>query len=251
MADAGLGAGERRAGAGSGCRARTRGAGGRSPGRRRTSSGSSNWRGSRLAAPLSTITVVPAGRSTPPDRRRARGDSRKSPLTGLSNRSDLLDEVRDAVALVAEQLLELGALADEPERGPEEADRGLLAGGEEVGGDAHDVDDLRRRAVGERSPWPGRSARRRAARAGGPRCTSVNRCVEELQRLVGHRLGARCSRGAGPRLAGASQNSSWSSSGTPSRSAMTSRVKGLAYSLMNSHSPRRGTRRSAGRRAAT
>ena len=49
-----------------GCRARTRGAGARWRGRRRNSSGCSKRRGSRLAAPLSTITVVPAGISTPP-----------------------------------------------------------------------------------------------------------------------------------------------------------------------------------------
>ncbi len=46
-----------------------------------------------------------------------------------------------------------------------------------------------------------------------------------------------------------SRNSSWSASGTPSRSATTSSAKGSAYSRMNSHLPRRGTRRSGDRRA--
>ena len=49
-------------------------------------SGSVNLRGSRLAAALSSITVVPAGRSTPPTVT-GHFDSRKSPLIGLSKRS--------------------------------------------------------------------------------------------------------------------------------------------------------------------
>ncbi len=50
------------------------------------SSGSSNRAGSRLAAPLTTINVVPAGTSTPPTEVGTR-DRRKSPFTGLSMRS--------------------------------------------------------------------------------------------------------------------------------------------------------------------
>ena len=62
----------------------------------------------------------------------------------------LLDEVRDAAAVVAQELLQLGAFADQLERGAEEADGGLLPGGEEEGGDPDDIDDLGRRAVRER-----------------------------------------------------------------------------------------------------
>ena len=51
----------------------------------RNSSGSSKRRGSRPAAPFSTITHVPAGMSTPPTVTGVR-DRRKSPLTGLSKR---------------------------------------------------------------------------------------------------------------------------------------------------------------------
>ena len=84
-ADAALGPGQRPAGAGVG--AASEGdvllAFGRSS---RNSAGHSNRRGSRLAAPLSSITGVPAGMSTPPTvvARRAR---RKSAFTGLSMRS--------------------------------------------------------------------------------------------------------------------------------------------------------------------
>ena len=55
----------------------------------------------------------------------------------------LLDEVRDARAVVAQELLEVGSLAEQLERGREEPHRRLLAGREQVRGDAHHVDDLR------------------------------------------------------------------------------------------------------------
>ena len=83
----------------------------------------------------------------------------------------LLDEVRDELAVLAQQLLELLVVADALQRGAEEAHRRLLTGGEEIGGDARDVDGLGNRAVGERR---GRHAGHHVAarvRAGAPRCT--------------------------------------------------------------------------------
>ena len=53
---------------------------------RRNSAGDSNWRGSRFAAPLCTITVVPAGMSTSPTFVATR-DNRNSPWIGLSSRN--------------------------------------------------------------------------------------------------------------------------------------------------------------------
>ncbi|CNH69169.1 Uncharacterised protein [Mycobacterium tuberculosis] len=52
----------------------------------RSSAGQSKWRGSRLAAPGSSITVVPAASSTPPSVVATRVN-RKSLLIGLSKRS--------------------------------------------------------------------------------------------------------------------------------------------------------------------
>ena len=50
---------------------------------------------------------------------------------------------------VAELVLEVGAVAEDPERGGEEAGGRLPAGGEQVDGDSHHVVDLGERAVGE------------------------------------------------------------------------------------------------------
>src|SRR4029077_18374019 len=61
---------------------------------------------------------------------------------------DFLDEVGDA--LTAELLLDVGALREDLQGGAQQAHGCLLAGGEYVGGHAHDVDDLRRRAVRKR-----------------------------------------------------------------------------------------------------
>ena len=68
----------------------------------------------------------------------------------------LLDEVGDELAPLPEELLELGTVADELEGGAEEPDRRLLSGGEEVGGDTDDVDDLGQRAVRGTWWWRGR-----------------------------------------------------------------------------------------------
>ncbi len=80
-----------------------------------------------------------------------RGDARQPELRverGLEPQR-LLDEGRDAVALVAQLLLELGAFTQIPEHGGEQAGRRLAAGREQVGGDQHDVVDLGQRPVGE------------------------------------------------------------------------------------------------------
>ncbi len=95
-----------------------------------------------------TMTVLPAGISVSRTFVGVR-DRRKVPLMGGSRRRDLLDEGGDEAAVVAELLLELGSLAEGHEGGAEEPGRGLLAGGEQVGGDLHHVLDRRQRAVGE------------------------------------------------------------------------------------------------------
>ena len=84
-ADPRLGACERATGAGVQATAKSQVGTGVLPLDDETRVGSSNRRGSRLAAPLSTMTQVPAGISTPPTVV-ARRASRKSPLTGLSYR---------------------------------------------------------------------------------------------------------------------------------------------------------------------
>ena len=96
--------------------------------------------------------------SCPPGSRRRRPwsapwDSRKSPLTGLSIRSASSMKLGIRSRSVAQRPLELGIVADELQRGAEEADGGLLAGGEEIGGDPHDVDDVGRRRRRGTSRW--------------------------------------------------------------------------------------------------
>ena len=103
----------------------------------RNSAGHSNRRGSRLAAPLSSITGVPAGMSTPPIGRRAAGEAE----VGLHRALDpqhLLEEVRDAVAVGAQLVLQLGVLGEVLQRGGEQAGGRLLAGGEQERRGAHD-----------------------------------------------------------------------------------------------------------------
>ena len=99
----------------------------------------------------------------------------------------LLDEARDAIGFTAEQVLEVGPLAEEQERGGEQADGGLLAGGEQVGGDAHDVDDLGQRPVRERR---GRQAGQHVVGRIRPSALDVlgELGVEELERVVPQRL---------------------------------------------------------------
>jgi hypothetical protein len=63
------------------------------------------------------------------------------------DRQRLLDEVGDAVAFAAQQLLDVGALAQHLERRTQQWHRGFLAGREDIAGDTGDADGLRRRAV--------------------------------------------------------------------------------------------------------
>ena len=125
--------------------------------------GSSNRRGSRLAAALTSITVVPAGISMSPMVVGTR-DSRKSPLTGLSIRSVSSMKLGIRCRSSRSSCWSARILGDEHEGRAEQADGGLLAGGEEVGGDPDDVDDLGDRAVGERRRGEAREHVRRGAR---------------------------------------------------------------------------------------
>ena len=215
------------------------------------SSGFSKRRGSRLAAPFSTITVVPAGMSTPRERAR---DARQPEVTldRALEAQRLLDEVGDAVAFVAQQLLQVRPFAEEQERGREEPHRRLLARGEQVRGDADDVDDLGRRAVREgRGGEPGQHVGARLAATvldvrGEP-------LVEELQRVERSSRRRRCSRwcdrGGGRARRGTSR-------GLPpgrraGRRRRASRT-GPAYSRDElARAGGRRTRRSCDRRAAT
>ena len=84
---------------------------------------------------------------TPPTvaARRAR---RKSAFTGLSMRSASSMKFGDAVAVLAQLVLELRVLGEVLQRGGEEPGGRLLTGGEEEGRDAHDRGDVGRRPVG-------------------------------------------------------------------------------------------------------
>ena len=113
----------------------------------RNSAGHSNRRGSRLAAPFSNITGVPAAMSTPPTvvGRRAR---RKSAFTGLSMRSTSSRKFGMRSRFGAQLVLELRVLGEVLQRGGEQPRGRLLAGREQERRGAHDVDDVGRRPVG-------------------------------------------------------------------------------------------------------
>ena len=108
----------------------------------------------------------------------------------------LFDEVRDELAVLAQLLLELRVVADALQRGAEEAHGRLLTGREEIGGDARDVDGLGDRAVGERR---GRHAGHHVVARLAPAVLDVRGelLVEELERVVRHRLVAGAADGAG------------------------------------------------------
>ena len=197
-------------------------------------------RSSRNSARVLELARVAVGGAVEHHQRRAGRDLDAADVVGTRVQAEvaldralepqaLLDEVRDELAV--------GRAAAAAARGArraicsavvEQPDGGLLAGGEQVRGDPHDVDDLGQRAVGERRGGEAghhvvaRLARRSSMYAG-------ELLVEELQRLVRHRRRRRCCR----RLPCGAQHAargtgSWSSSGTPSRSAITSSVNGLA-----------------------
>src|SRR3954468_12676948 len=81
------------------------------------------------------------------DRRVATGETEVG-LHGALDPQRLLDEVRDALTVHAELVLELGILGQVLERSGEQASGGLLAGREQEGRAPHDRCDGRRRAVG-------------------------------------------------------------------------------------------------------
>ena len=68
-------------------------------------------------------------------------------------------------------LLQVGPLAEHPERERQQPHRRLLTAGEEVGGDQRGVADLGRRPVGERRGGEAGEDVVAGLLRGGPRCT--------------------------------------------------------------------------------
>ncbi len=136
----------------------------------------------------------------------------------------LLDEFGDAGGVVAEPLLDVGTLADHLQCGTEQPDGRLLPGGEHVGRHPDHVDRLGQRTVGEAGR--GQAGQDVVARLAATLLDVRGQpLVEELEWRMAH--GARPRAAQAPARAGdpppwsSSRNHSWSSSGTPSRSAMT------------------------------
>ena len=106
------------------------------------SAGHSNRRGSRFAAPFSSITGVPAGMSTPPivvDRR----TRRKSHFTGLSSRSTSSRNDGDPLVVRPQLVLHLGVLGQLLQRAGEQSCARLLSRREQEGGRPHDRGHVR------------------------------------------------------------------------------------------------------------
>ena len=140
------------------------------------------------------MRVVPAGILTPPS-----SVVTREPEVAFHRALDaqaLLDEVRDVLTVLAQQLLELLVVADALQRSAEEAHGRLLTGGEEIGGDARDVDGLGDRAVGERR---GRHAGHHVVARVATAVLDVRGelLVEELERVVRERLVAGAAHGPG------------------------------------------------------
>ena len=134
----------------------------------RNSAGHSKRRGSRLAAPFSSITGVPAAIVDPADGGRAAGQAE----VGLHRALDaqrLFDEVRDQLRVGPELVLQLRALGQVLQRDGEQAGGGLLPGGEQEGGGAHHGGHVGHGAVGVRGQGQvgehvvARAARRRSS----------------------------------------------------------------------------------------
>ena len=182
--------------------------------------------GSRLAAPLSNMTGVPASMSTPPTvvERRAR---RKSDFTGLSMRSDLFDEAGDPLVVRPQLVLEFGVLAEVLEADGEQPGRRLLAGREQERGGPDDRGHLGRGAVGVGAQGQIGECIACGARADGPRCTGRTshraRPVRSRPDCPPRRLRLRPGYQLRPKH---SRKRWWSSSGTPSTSATASMAKG-------------------------
>ena len=96
---------------------------------------------------------APGGDGDARHRRRDLGHPELGPQRALVAQR-LLDEVRDQLSVVAQGVLDVGPLAEHPEREREQPHRGLLAAGEEVGREQRHVVDVRRRSVGELWRWP-------------------------------------------------------------------------------------------------
>ena len=89
-------------------------------------------------------------REVDPAHRRAHLGQLERALQRRLGAQHLLDERRDEAVVVAQPLLELGVVAEGPQRHADEPSRRLAARGEQVGRDPHHVLDRRQRAVGER-----------------------------------------------------------------------------------------------------
>ena len=117
-----------------------------------------------------SMRLLPAGISTPPSSVRTRAIRNWRAERALEAQR-LLDEVRDALAVLAHQLLQVRPLTEHPQREREQPHRGLLAAGEEVGGDQRHVVAPRASSRRGTSRWRVPSTRRPAGSGGGPRCT--------------------------------------------------------------------------------
>ena len=141
---------------------------------------------SRLHAPGASISVPPAGISTPPSSVRTRA-IRNCVRSGLSRRSVSSMKLGMRLAVVAQRLLQVGALAEHPQRERQQPHGRLLAAGEQVGGEQRGVAHLRRRPVGERRR--GQAGEDVVARlAATVLDVLAELLVEELERLVLHVL---------------------------------------------------------------
>ena len=194
--------------------------------------GSANFRGSRLAAPGQEQHRA-AGRDVDAaDGRADLGHAELGPERALVAQR-LLDEVRDEVAVGPQAVLEVRPLGEDPQRERQQADRGLLAAGEEVGGEQRDVVHLGHRPVGE----GGRGHLRHDVVAGLPPAVldvGGELLVEELERLVRELLGARFVEPLGERRRG------------PPRARPRARRRPAARTAWRSRRPRRsGPSRSA------
>ena len=148
-------------------------------------------------------------------------------LDGTLEAQALLDEVRDRLGIASSSSATVGLLAENPHSRGEQARRRLLPGGEDDGGEADDVHHLGELSIGE--PDAGQPAHDVVAR----RSAALLDVAAEVGRQVREHLIASV-----PALEGLRpcpfcppsqpRNVSWSSRGTPSRSAITSRVKGFA-----------------------
>ena len=119
----------------------------------------------------------------PADRRGAPGQTE----VGLDRALDaqrLLDEVRDALPVGSQLVLELGILAEVLQADGEQPGRRLLTGREEERRRAHHGRHVGRGPVRIGAERQIGSARRPAARAGGPRCRSVNHVIEPSERIA-------------------------------------------------------------------